>query len=69
MAFTPADLEAIDRAIASGELTIRSADGKMVTMRSMSELLEARSVVVTGIASGTNKPRAYPRHQLADFSD
>lgn len=69
MAFTTADLEAIDRAIASGELTIRSADGKMVTMRSMSELLEARSVIVAGVASGASQPRAYPRHQLADFSD
>lgn len=70
MAFTSADLEAIDRAIASGELTIRSADGKMVTMRSMDELLAAKATIsgsLTNAASAT--PRSYPRHQLADFSD
>lgn len=70
MAFTPADLEAIDRAIASGELTIRSADGKMVTMRSMDELLAAKSAVTTALNNAASAtPRAYPRHQLADFSD
>ena len=42
MAFTTQDLAAIDAAIASGELTIRAADGKMVTLRTMSELLQAR---------------------------
>ena len=42
MAFTTTDLAAIDAAIASGELTIRAADGKMVTLRTMAELLQAR---------------------------
>lgn len=70
MAFTPADLEAIDRAIASGELIIRNADGKMVTMRSMDELMAAKAAITSAVASAaTTVPRAYPRHQLADFSD
>ena len=72
MAFTTTDLAAIDAAIASGELTVRTADGKQVTLRSMSELLQARQAISAGIAAAANTGgayRPYPRHQLADFSD
>ena len=70
MAFTQTDLTAIDSAIASGELTVRTADGKLVTLRSMGELLQARAAIAAEIAStSTATPRMYPRHQLADFSD
>lgn len=70
MAFTTTDLAAINSAIASGELTVRTADGKTVTLRSMSELMQARAAIQTEIASTTSPtPRMYPRHQLADFSD
>lgn len=73
MAFTQDNLTAVDAAIASGELTVRDADGRMVTYRSFEELSKARALIVTdlaaqaGTAGGT--VRAYPRHQLADFSD
>ena len=71
MAFTTQDLAAIDAAIASGELTIRAADGKMVTLRTMSELLQARAAIRADIAAAAPaaQSRPYPRHQLADFSD
>ncbi len=69
MAFTTTDLAAVDAAIASGELTIRAADGRTVTYRSMDELLKARAVMQAELAAATPRPRAYPRHQLADFSD
>ena len=72
MAFTQNDLSAIDSAIASGELTVRTADGKLVTLRTMAELLQARSVIAASLAhqaSVGTAPRMYPRHQLADFSD
>lgn len=69
MAFTTQDLAAIDAAIASGELQIRAADGKMITLRSMAELLQAREAIQSGIAAATSQRRLYPRHQLADFSD
>lgn len=71
MPFTSADLTAINTAIASGELTIRGADGRQVTLRSMDELLKARDAIVADIASTSAgpTPRLYPRHQLADFSD
>ena len=70
MAFTTNDLAAIDAAIASGELTVRTADGKLVTLRSISELLQARQAILSSIALAVVPlPHAYPRHQLADFSD
>ena len=70
MAFTQQDLAAIDAAIASGELSIRAADGKQVTLRTMDELLKARAAIQIEMAStAAPRPRAYPRHQLADFSD
>ena len=72
MAFTTQDLAAIDAAIATGELTIRaSSDGRMITMRSMGELLQAREAIMASIAAAApaSQRRPYPRHQLADFSD
>jgi len=71
MAFTPENLAAVDAAIASGELTVRGADGRMITYRSMDELKSARALIQADIASqsGSAAQRAYPRHQLADFSD
>lgn len=50
MAFTTQDLSAIDAAIASGELTV-SHNGRTVTYRSMSDLLQARATVVAELAS------------------
>ena len=70
MAFTPQDLTAIDTAIASGELTVRTADGKLVTLRSMTELLQARQVIRSeAAASASPVAHSSPRYQLADFSD
>ena len=71
MAFTQQDLAAIDAAIASGEHTIRGADGRMVTLRTMDELLKARDAIRAEVASTAIAAtrRTYPRHQLASFSD
>lgn len=58
MAFTQDDLAAIDRAIASGELSV-THNGRSVTYRSMSDLLRARDrierslVAAAGGRSGT----------------
>lgn len=69
MALTQADLDAINSAIASGELTVRSATGAQVTYRSMDELIKARAIAKADIAAASASARSYPRHQLADFSD
>lgn len=69
MAFTQPQLDALDSAIAAGVLTVRTADGKLVTYQSMADLLKARDLVASSLAASTGAARAYPRHQLADFSD
>lgn len=70
--FTTSDLAAINAAIASGELTIRAADGKLVTLRSLSDLMQARQAIMAEIAS-TSTPTAArrfgPRVLLADFRE
>lgn len=44
MAFTQTDLDRIDRAIATGQLTVE-VDGTRITYRGMNELLSARNVI------------------------
>lgn len=57
MAFTSADLDAINAAIARGERTVQFAD-RSVTYRSIDELLQARAVIAASLA-------ARPRQRLA----
>lgn len=54
MAFTQTDLDNINTAIASGELSVRGANGSMVTYRSVDELLKARAQVEADLAAGAN---------------
>lgn len=59
MAFTQQDLDSIDRAIASGEMTI-SQNGRTVTYRSIDDLRKARSTIAQALQgqSGT-RPGIY----------
>lgn len=57
MALSQTDLDALDRAIASGELTV-SYDGRTVTYRSINELKKAREHVAGVIAAGTGGRRS-----------
>ncbi|ENM3928893.1 hypothetical protein DDM60_002674 [Vibrio cholerae] len=59
MAFTKADIDALDEAIASGELTVR-IDGREITYRSLGDLLKAKRHILRSIAlqSGV-RPRAF----------
>jgi len=70
MAFTQADLDAINAAIAGGELTIGLGDMR-ITYRSTDELLKAKAAIEADLAlqASASTPRPYPRHMLADFSD
>lgn len=58
MAFTTADLEALERAIASGELTV-NVNGESVTYRSMADLKAAYSFIEQKLdkAAGKRRPR------------
>ena len=68
MAFTSSDLDAIDRAIASGELTVRTND-RLVTYRGLEELQAQLAIIDKALAAASASTAVYPRHQLADFSD
>jgi hypothetical protein len=57
MGFQAADLDAIERAIATGELSVRKSDGSMVTYRSTDELLKARATMVASMNRATGRPR------------
>lgn len=67
MALTQTDLDALDTAIASGELTVRLAD-RLVTYRSIPELIQARAHVAK-VINGELSNRTFPRHQQAVFDD
>jgi hypothetical protein len=69
MAFTSSDLDAIKAAIATGELSVRTSDGRQVTYRDLSDLLQAKAAIEAEIASTSASRHSYPRHRLAVFSD
>lgn len=48
MAFTQTQLDAIDAALASGELSV-TYDGRSVVYRSVDELLKVRAIVVRSL--------------------
>jgi hypothetical protein len=56
VAFTTAQLEALEAAIASGELTVKY-NGKEVTYRSVTDLVSARNIVLTNLQGAGALPR------------
>jgi hypothetical protein len=60
MAFTSADLAAIDAAIASGAMEIRFSDGRSVQYRSIDELMRARALIAGEVASTVTSPLQVP---------
>ncbi|RKP43801.1 phage head-tail joining protein [Pararobbsia silviterrae] len=59
MAFTQQDLTAVERAIATGALTVEY-NGKKVTYRHMTELLAARDAIKADIAAANPASRRRP---------
>jgi hypothetical protein len=57
---TAADLVTLDRAIASGVLEVRAADGSTVKYRSMADLLSARALVASESAGANADPLQVP---------
>ncbi len=58
MSYTIEQLTAIESAIASGELVVRSETGRMIEYRSMSDLIKARDVIKNALEqSGTLSKR------------
>lgn len=54
MTFTTTDLQSIERAIASGELTIIGSNGRQLTYRSINELLKARDLIKKGLEENSS---------------
>jgi len=67
MPFTSADLDAIEAAVKTGELSVSYRD-RSVTYRSFDELLCARDLVKKDL-DASSPDRLIPRHQVASFSD
>ena len=63
MAFTTTDLDRIERAIATGELTV-TVDGETVTYRSVSDLTKARDMI-RGALESSGQIVARPRVSYA----
>lgn len=61
MAFTLTDLDAIDTAIASGELTV-THNGRTVTYRSMDDLLKARQRIEDVLKRAAGRTRGSFRY-------
>lgn len=61
MAFTTSDLDQLDQALASGELSVRFADGRQVVYRSVAELKAARRLIAAELATtqGGRRPAAF----------
>ena len=61
MAFTQDDLDSIREAIATGEKSVRFADGKSVTYRSLNELMKAEQLIAKTFQAdtGTRPRRAF----------
>ena len=53
MPFNQNDLDAINQAIASAELSVRFSDGKEVRYRTMDELLKARDLISQELVAAT----------------
>jgi hypothetical protein len=67
MAYTTTQLQALEDAIASGELTV-TYDGKTVTYRSIKELMTARDFVQQKLEDAGTLASTYPRRSYAAFS-
>lgn len=65
MAFTQAQLDALDEAIGTGELEVEY-DGRRIKYRSISELMQARAHVASQLAQAASGYRSSA--MLAEFS-
>jgi hypothetical protein len=67
MAWTQTDIDLLDEVLASGEKTVRLANGQLTTFQDTSEILALRSAMVREVAS-TARSRS-TRFKTAVFAD
>lgn len=68
MAYSAAQLAALEAAIASGQLKVRYADQE-VTYQSLEAMQSLRNAMLREINAASANPHKQPRHQLASFAD
>lgn len=68
MAYTTADLTAVEKALARGETEVSFGD-RSVKYRSVNELQKLRRTIQLELDRAANKPVLSPRYQRATFSD
>ncbi len=69
MAFTQADIDAIDEAIKNQVLTVSDGDGGSVTYRSTGDMIKARDKMVRSINSAKAKASGgSSMYSVADFT-
>ena len=68
MAFSQADIDSIDIALATGDLSVRFPDGRQIEYRSVDDLIKAKRAIEAQINAASTS-RLSPRYQQADFSD
>ncbi|MGY3278137.1 phage head-tail joining protein [Bradyrhizobium sp. S3.7.6] len=61
MAFSQAQLDAIEEAIAAGSTSV-SYEGKSVTYRSLDEMLRIRSIIRSALGLTTQRPTVLVEH-------
>jgi len=67
MAWTQDDIDALDEVIASGTLTVRTPEGKLVTYQDLDQLRALRSAMLAEVESTSD--RTHVRYQTAVFCD
>jgi uncharacterized Zn-binding protein involved in type VI secretion len=68
MAWTQSDLDALDKAIASGEKQVM-IDGKMIVYQGIDDMQRRRQMLAAYLAGSGTSTAASPRHKLASFAD
>lgn len=67
MAYTQAQVDTLEAAIARGVTSVRNANGEMVQYRSLAEMREILSVMKAGVAGEANRgPRVGVVHYVRD---
>lgn len=56
MAWTQLDIDALDTALKTGTLSVRDSDGKMVTYRSVDEIIKVRAIAYAALNGATLGP-------------
>lgn len=66
MAYTQTDLDRINAALASGNLTVRSGNDQ-VTYQSVDEMMRVKRLIGAELAQASGQKRMHPRYQQAMF--